>query len=103
VAHWGRARLRPGILSRAGRHPFLIVGIVVAVLVVWFLWALFQPFHGDGSGQVAVTVPKAPVSAKSATSSTKGSGRQLDPVPDPRHPRRQALRALSRHYTRPRA
>ncbi len=48
----------PGILGRAGRHPFLIGGIVVALLVVWFLWALFQPFHGDGSGQVAVTVPK---------------------------------------------
>ena len=32
--------------------------IVVAVLVVWFLWSLFQPFHGEGSGKVAVTIPK---------------------------------------------
>jgi uncharacterized YceG family protein len=28
------------------------------VLVLWFLFALFQPFHGDGSGRVAVTIPK---------------------------------------------
>ena len=48
----------PGFLSRAGRHPFLILGMIVALLLVWFLWALFQPFHGDGSGRVAVTVPK---------------------------------------------
>jgi UPF0755 protein len=54
----GRGGSGPGIVARAGRHPFLIGGIVVALLVVWFLWALFQPFHGDGSGQVAVTVPK---------------------------------------------
>jgi UPF0755 protein len=28
------------------------------VVVIWFLFALFQPFHGDGSGRVVVTVPK---------------------------------------------
>ncbi len=47
-----------GILGRARRHPLLIVAIVIALLLVWFLWALFQPFHGDGSGRVAVTIPK---------------------------------------------
>jgi uncharacterized YceG family protein len=26
--------------------------------VVWFLVALFQPFHGDGSGRVTVSIPK---------------------------------------------
>ncbi|HEY3492812.1 MAG TPA: endolytic transglycosylase MltG, partial [Solirubrobacterales bacterium] len=26
--------------------------------VLWFLGSLFQPFHGDGSGQVQVTIPK---------------------------------------------
>jgi uncharacterized YceG family protein len=41
-----------------GRHPFRLVGAIVAVLVLWFLFALFQPFHGDGTGQVQVTVPK---------------------------------------------
>ena len=28
------------------------------MVVVWFLWSLFQPFHGDGSGKVQVTIPK---------------------------------------------
>ena len=27
-------------------------------MVLWFLWALFQPFHGDGSGKVVVDIPK---------------------------------------------
>jgi uncharacterized YceG family protein len=35
-----------------------IVGALVALLVVWFLVALFQPFHGDGSGRVVVRIPK---------------------------------------------
>ncbi len=46
------------VLGRARRHPLLIVGLLLALIVVWFLWSLFQPFHGDGSGRVAVTVPK---------------------------------------------
>jgi uncharacterized YceG family protein len=32
---------------------------LLAVAVVWFLWSLFQPFHGDGSGRVAVAIPKS--------------------------------------------
>jgi UPF0755 protein len=47
-----------GWLGAAARHPFRLVGAIVAVLVFWFLFALFQPFHGDGSGQVRVTIPK---------------------------------------------
>jgi UPF0755 protein len=47
-----------GVLGAIGRHPFRLVGAIVAVLVLWFLFALFQPFHGDGSGRVQVTVPK---------------------------------------------
>jgi uncharacterized YceG family protein len=46
------------LLGAVGRHPFRLVGAIVAVLVLWFLFALFQPFHGDGSGQVQVTIPK---------------------------------------------
>jgi UPF0755 protein len=49
---------RRGILGALARHPFRIVAGVVAIVLVWFLWSLFQPFHGDGSGKVAVTVPK---------------------------------------------
>ncbi len=51
----GRGR---GFLAAIGRHPFRLVGAIVAVLVLWFLFALFQPFHGDGSGKVEVTIPK---------------------------------------------
>jgi uncharacterized YceG family protein len=49
---------RSGILGALLRHPFRIAGVVVALLVLWFLFALFQPFHGDGSGKVQVTIPK---------------------------------------------
>ncbi len=51
----GRGR---GFFAAVGRHPFRLVGAIVAVLVLWFLFALFQPFHGDGSGKVEVTIPK---------------------------------------------
>ena len=58
----GLPRRRPGsgrgVFAAIGRHPFRLVGAIVAVLVLWFLFALFQPFHGDGSGRVAVTIPK---------------------------------------------
>jgi peptidoglycan lytic transglycosylase G len=47
-----------GFLRRLGRHPFRIAAVVLALVVLWFLYALFQPFHGGGSGRVAVTVPK---------------------------------------------
>ena len=47
-----------GILGAVGRHPFRLVGALFAILVLWFGFALFQPFHGDGSGKVTVTVPK---------------------------------------------
>jgi UPF0755 protein len=47
-----------GFLAAIGRHPFRLVGAIVAVLVLWFLFALFQPFHGDGSGKVQVRIPK---------------------------------------------
>jgi uncharacterized YceG family protein len=32
---------------------------VLLVAVIWFLWSLFQPFHGGGSGRVSVTIPKS--------------------------------------------
>jgi uncharacterized YceG family protein len=46
------------VLRALGHHPFRVVGGVAAILLVWFLFALFQPFHGDGSGKVAVTIPR---------------------------------------------
>jgi uncharacterized YceG family protein len=51
-------RRRPPFLGRIGHHPFLIFAVVAALFFLWFLNVLFQPFHGDGSGRVQVTVPK---------------------------------------------
>ncbi len=47
-----------GVLGRLRRQPFRILAAIAALVVLWFLFALFQPFHGDGSGRVAVTIPK---------------------------------------------
>jgi UPF0755 protein len=74
-SHWGGAAARSrqdppaasgpglggrgsGVLTALRRHPFRAAGVVVALILLWFLYALFQPFHGDGSGRVAVTIPK---------------------------------------------
>jgi len=47
-----------GFLVSIARHPFLIFAAIAALFALWFLNSLFQPFHGDGSGQVQLTVPK---------------------------------------------
>jgi UPF0755 protein len=47
-----------GILASLARHPFRIAAAILVVVLLWFLLALFQPFHGAGSGRVPVTVPK---------------------------------------------
>lgn len=47
-----------GLLGALARHPFRIAAAILAILAAWFLIALFQPFHGAGSGRVAVLVPK---------------------------------------------
>lgn len=39
-------------------HPFRIAGIVVAFLVFWFVYALFQPFHSGSGDEVQVKIPK---------------------------------------------
>lgn len=53
-----KPRQRPPFLASIARHPFLIFAVIAALFALWFLNSLFQPFHGDGSGQVQVTVPK---------------------------------------------
>jgi UPF0755 protein len=58
VAVAPKARRGGGFLAATGRHPFRLAGAIVAVLAIWLLFALFQPFHGGGSGQVRVTIPK---------------------------------------------
>ncbi|MGV1048152.1 MAG: endolytic transglycosylase MltG [Solirubrobacterales bacterium] len=54
----GRGGGRRGFVGSLLRHPFRIAAVILAIIVVWFLWSLFQPFHGDGSGRAQVTVPK---------------------------------------------
>jgi peptidoglycan lytic transglycosylase G len=55
----GRKPPRGGpVLGALRRHPFLIFAVIAALFVAWFLNALFQPLHGDGSGKVQVTIPK---------------------------------------------
>jgi len=47
-----------GVLGALRRHPFLIFAVIAALFALWFLNALFQPFHGDGGDPVQVQVPK---------------------------------------------
>jgi UPF0755 protein len=54
----GGRRPGSGALAALRRHPLRVVAGLVAVFLAWFLFVLFQPFHGDGSGRVVVTVPK---------------------------------------------
>ena len=58
----GGAPRRPsrarGVLAAIGRHPFRLFAVIAALFVLVFLNMLFQPFHGDGSGKVQVTIPK---------------------------------------------
>jgi uncharacterized YceG family protein len=54
----GRRKGGGGILGALRRHPFRIVGVILLLVVVWFLYSLFQPFQGDGTGKVQVTIPK---------------------------------------------
>jgi UPF0755 protein len=49
---------RGGPLGAIGRHPFRVFAVLVALFLLWSLNQLFQPFHGDGSGHVAVVIPK---------------------------------------------
>jgi UPF0755 protein len=47
-----------GILGGIRRHPIAVLALIGVLLVIWFLASLFQPFGGDGSGKVSVTIPK---------------------------------------------
>jgi UPF0755 protein len=50
----GSAAGRP----RWGLRIAALLALAAIVLAGWFLWQLYQPGKGDGSGRVAVTVPK---------------------------------------------
>jgi uncharacterized YceG family protein len=49
---------RSGPLGAIARHPFRVFGVLVLLFLLWSLNQLFQPFHGEGSGEVAVAIPK---------------------------------------------
>jgi uncharacterized YceG family protein len=49
---------RGGIFGALLRHPFRILAVIVLIVILIFLNALFQPFHGEGHGRVEVTIPK---------------------------------------------
>lgn len=50
---------RGGSVPTRGRLILLGIGGVVAILFIWFLFALFQPFTGDGEGEpFNVNVPR---------------------------------------------
>jgi uncharacterized YceG family protein len=49
---------RGGFFGSLLRHPFRILAVIILIVVLLFLNAFFQPFHGDGSGKVAVNIPK---------------------------------------------
>ena len=54
----GGGSWRDGPLGALARHPFRIFAVLAVLFLLWSLNQLFQPFHGDGSGQVAVDIPK---------------------------------------------
>lgn len=45
AAHWGR-------------RIVAFLAILVVVVVAWFLWSIYQPGKGEGSGRVVVQVPR---------------------------------------------
>ncbi len=49
---------RAGVLGSLARHPLRIFAALATLFVLWLLFALFQPLHGDGSGKVVVQIPK---------------------------------------------
>ena len=54
----GRARRSTGPLVARPRRPvFLAAAALAGLVVLWFLFSLFQPFAGEGDGSVAVTIP----------------------------------------------
>jgi uncharacterized YceG family protein len=47
----------PPSRSRRGRRLAAVLVLIIAAAVAWFVVKLFQPFHGKGTGAVAVTIP----------------------------------------------
>jgi uncharacterized YceG family protein len=54
----GGGRRRGGPLGAIARHPFRLFAALALLFVAWFLFELFQPFHSEGSGRIAVAIPR---------------------------------------------
>jgi UPF0755 protein len=60
----GRGRARHGSAGRGGGRRLTrarvaaLLALAAAVVLVWFLLSLFQPFAGTGHGRVIVVIPK---------------------------------------------
>lgn len=48
----------PGDRRVLGRRVGAVVALAAVAFVLWFGFSLFQPFAGDGSGAITVTIPK---------------------------------------------
>jgi UPF0755 protein len=51
-------RRPPSAVGHPKRLAALVLLAVLCVAALWFLASLYQPFHGDGSGRIAVTIPR---------------------------------------------
>jgi len=49
---------RPGRGHRRAPRILAAVALALAAALIWFLVALFQPFHGPGHGRVRLTIPR---------------------------------------------
>jgi UPF0755 protein len=70
-------RRRPGKprrrITRVGGRVMAVLAIVVVAVVLWFLYELFQPFHGSGHSRVTVTIPQhSSVSSVASLLESKG-------------------------------
>jgi UPF0755 protein len=55
---------RPSTTAIRRRRVLAIVAVAILALVVWLLFAFFQPFGGEGKGKVVVTIPKGASASK---------------------------------------
>jgi UPF0755 protein len=53
-----RLRRPAGGGGRARNRIATVLVLIAGLVVLWFLVSLFQPFHGDGEGEVRVVIPR---------------------------------------------
>jgi UPF0755 protein len=56
-ARRGRAPSRVGKRHSWAGRVLSVLALAAAAALIWFLFELFQPFHGSGKGSVTVTIP----------------------------------------------